>query len=127
MKKTPIFEQIKNAVKFTTGFFALLGMFVTAWIQLGFPLPASAEDVKRLSKGQANIGIKVQLQAEAQIRRDLFELRWKLREVQAEAKTRKNKDFQKYIEQQIDELEALEKLENGRRNAYKEQLQRLEK
>ncbi len=127
MKKTPLFEQIKSAVKFTTGFFALLGMFVTAWVQLGFPIPASAEDVKRLSKGQANIGIKVQLQAEAQIRRDLFELRWKLREVQAEAKTQKNKDFQKYIEQRIVELEALEQAERDQRTHYKEQLQRATK
>lgn len=127
MKKKPLLEQIINAVKFTTGFFALLGMLVTAWIQLGFPLPASAEDVKRLSKGQANIGIKVQLQAEAQIRRDLFELRWKLREVQAQAKTTRNRDFQKYIEQQIIELEALAKLESDQRQQYKEQLQHLEK
>lgn len=127
MKKKLWLEQSINAVKFTTGFFALLGMLVTAWIQLGFPLPASAEDVKRLSKGQANIGIKVQLQAEARIRRDLFELRWKLREVRGQARTNKNRDFQKYIEQQIVELEALAKLESDQRQQYKEQLQRATK
>ena len=125
-----LYCRVRKAVKFTVGVFGLIAMFCAAWVQLGFPVPATAADVKELSKGQAQIGIQVQLQAEKAIRRDLFDLRWKLREIQASNAHNGNprdQEFEKYLEQQIIELEALEQHEHDLRNEYKEQLQRATK
>lgn len=127
--KKRLYCQIMKGFKFTAGFFALLTVFTGFWIQFGFPVPATAEDVRKLSKGQADIGIKVQLQAEKQIRGELFDLKWRLRALRKHMKINQGKDdleMEKYLEQQIGELTALETTERNRREAYKEQLQKLE-
>lgn len=55
---------------------AIIGAVATAWIQLGFPLPASAEDVKKLTKKQAQIGIALYRDRERTLRRERQKLQW---------------------------------------------------
>ncbi len=121
------FCKIKKGVRFTTGVFVLLGMVVGAWLQLGFPVPATAEDVKRLSKGQATIGLKVQLEVEKDLRREISAQEWELKKLEAAPSLHPHSiEYKKHLTKEIKDLKAQLDLETAYRNAYKAQLQKLE-
>lgn len=56
--------------------FTIVGLTATAWINLGMPLPASAEDVRKLTKGQAQIGIELYKDREKDLRKERYRLQW---------------------------------------------------
>ncbi len=121
------FCRIKKGVRFTTGVFVLLGMIVGAWLQLGFPVPATAEDVKRLSKGQATIGLKVQLEVEKDLRREISAQEWELKKLEATPSLHPHSiEYKRHLTKEIKELKSQLEMETAQRNAYKMQLQRLE-
>ena len=111
-------------MKFTTAFIASMMAFGALWVQLGFPVPASAEDIRTLSKEQAKIGIRVQLQTESSLRREIFQLKWELRRVtEAKNPTADTLALKRTLEAQIVELEFKETEEQKLRARYKRQLQ----
>lgn len=72
-------------------------------------MPATAEDIKSLQKGQAELGVKFQLRAEKDLRKELFDLQWRLRQV-AKNTDSASVSLAKFLEDQIIELKAQKEL-----------------
>lgn len=124
--KSRFYCRLKKVGKFVTGFSLCLTAISALWIQFGLPIPATAGDLKKVTARQAEIGIKVQLQTERDIRRDLFDLRWKLRELENEKGNDQLNALRKALQEQIGELEAREAYEREIREKYVRRLQKLE-
>jgi len=115
-------------VAFVTGAIVLLGLVLDTWIRFGLPVPATAADINKLSKGQAQIGIKVQSQEERRLRGEIRSLSFQLKSLQ-----RKNKndpmviDLKKIYIRDLEELKIQLGDEKQLRLKYNNRLLDLEK
>lgn len=124
MSCTPRMKKFKSALTIGTLTFMIIGGITTAWIQLGFPMFASAEDVKILTKGQAQIGIVQSKNIEKQLRKERRQLQWDL----GAAKKNEASPAQiQLMEQQIEELEIEKEEYTNRRRQYERQYIEAEK
>ena len=115
-------------VAFVTGSIVLLGLVLDTWNRLGLPVPATAADINQLSKGQAQIGIKVQSQEERRLRSEIRSLSFQLKTLE-----RKNKtdpmviDLKKIYIRDLEELKIQLDDEKQLRLKYNNRLLDLEK
>jgi len=115
-------------VAFVTGGIVLLGLVLDTWTRIGLPVPATAADINQLSKGQAQIGIKVQSQEERRLRSEIRSLSFQLKTLE-----RKNKndpmviDLKKVYIRDLEELKIQLDDEKELRLKYNNRLLDLEK
>ena len=77
-------------IAFWTACIVFAGLLIHTWDELGLPVPATASDINRLSKGQAEIGIKQQSQEERRLRSEIRELQFRIETMVQEDKTDPN-------------------------------------
>lgn len=124
MACSPRVKKLKSVLTIGTLIFMIIGGVATAWLQLGFPMFASAEDVKILTKGQAQIGIVQSQNIEKQLRKERRQLQWDLR---AAKKNEASPAQIQLMEQQIEELEIEKEEYTNRRRQYERQFIEAEK
>lgn len=118
--------RIKDGIKFTSAVLILLGLMTATWLQIGLPIPATADDVRRLDRSQLQTAIKVQLQIETRLDDKIFDLEWKLNQLQAKKNaTDSDKIMERMLLKKIRERKSMKDMETAERVAYKDQLIRL--
>ena len=122
-RKAKLFCEARKFIRFAIAVLTLVGMMAAAWVQLGGPVPATAEDVEKLSAGQARLGIKVQLTAEKALRKELSDAEFNLLVLQNQGKKDQTSMLlRQHLLNKIREIKAQQELERSQRQAYRDQL-----
>jgi len=117
-------KKLKTELAIAISIFTIIGIMATAWIQLGFPLPASAEDVRVLTKGQAKLGIEVYKEREKELRREKRQLQWKTKDA---IKNKAPSEQIQMMEEQVEELQVEQQEATSTRKQYEQQYINAEK
>lgn len=102
------------------GVFAVLTAISTFWLWAEFPLPASAMNVERLEKQQAQTAIEVYNSKAKRNRKELRELKREKRRLEREEPNAIR--AQEDIDDAIDEIEEIEKKLNKRLRKFEDRL-----
>jgi len=117
-------KKVKSVLTIGVSVCAIVGAIATAWIHLGFPLPASAEDVRILTKGQAKLGIEVYKEREKELRREKRQLQWKTKDA---IKNKASSEQIQMMEEQVEELQVEQQEATSTRKKYEQQYINAEK
>ncbi len=117
-------KKLKVELAIAVSIFTIIGFMATAWIYFDFPTFAMAEDVRKLSKTQAQIGIDLYKDREKELRRERRQLQWKTK---AAIKNKAPLEQIQMMEEQVEELQVEQQEATFTRKQYEHQYINAEK